>query len=176
MTVIATGVTGTSYADKTGLTASTQYTYQVDGVNAVGPGPQSAPVSATTSTGASTPGKVIGLTYAATLTSITVNWPVPAGPPPTSYTVNFNGVITSGIPTTSFTQSGLTASTQYAIIVTAVNGSGSGPPSSTLLASTSAVTSSSTLLQYIQGLQSSAGRYVLLGQHGDLYTSSPTQS
>src|ERR1039458_7874724 len=168
MTVIATGVTGTSYADKTGLTASTQYTYQVDGVNAVGPGPQSAPVSATTSTGASTPGKVIGLTYTATLTSITVNWPVPAGPAPTGYSIVFDSGAPTNVTPATFTASGLTVGSPHSIIVTAFNGSGSGPASSTLLASTGSTSSVPypNYFPYLQALGQGAGKVgLVVGQH-----------
>src|ERR1039458_7375870 len=77
MTVIATGVTGTTFND-TGLLASIAYTYTVAGVNAAGTGVASNPASATTfaaSAGLSllTFFKTLGLNAAGVLSGQTLN-------------------------------------------------------------------------------------------------------
>lgn len=70
-----------------GLTPNTGYTYTVSAVNSFGEGPQSLPVSATTSI--VVPAQVTGLTAVAAQNVITLNWTAVLGA--TSYSIFQNG-------------------------------------------------------------------------------------
>lgn len=97
------------------------------------------------------PGQVTGLTAGSiTTTSIGLSWSAPgSGGPPASYSVQFRvsgtgtwSTASSSVGSTAFTVSGLTAGTSYDFQVFAVNAGGTGTPSSTVTASTSASSSS----------------------------------
>jgi hypothetical protein len=151
---VGTVTSGTAFSD-TGLTASTTYYYKVEAVDADGSSAASAQASATTSAGASctaVPSAPVGLTATAASSSvINLSW-TPVTPPAnctiSSYTVyrsttsgfspsssNQVGTVTSG---TTFSNTGLTASTTYYYKIEAVDADGSSAASSQASATTSA--------------------------------------
>jgi len=151
---VGTVTSGTTFSD-TGLTASTTYYYKVEAVDADGSSAASAQASATTSAGASctaVPSAPTGLTATAGSSSvINLNWTAvtpPANCTISSYTVyrsttsgftpsssNQVGTVTSG---TTFSNTGLTASTTYYYKVEAVDADGSSAASAQTSATTSA--------------------------------------
>lgn len=122
------GISSTSYT-VTGLAASTEYDFQVQAVNAGGVSAWTATASATTAAG-SAPGTPTGLTAGSpTSNSIALSWTAPgSGGAGASYNVQYQlqsgGSWTqlSGISGTSYTVTGLAASTTYNFQVQAVNG------------------------------------------------------
>ena len=136
-TPVATGVTGTSYADSP-LTNGTTYYYTVAAVNAVGTGPQSAEANATPKAGA--PTAPLGLTASGGNGSVGLSWSVPAsngGSPVTGYNIyrstspggEGTTAIQAGVTTTSYTDSTVTNGTTYYYKVAAVNAAGTSPQS-----------------------------------------------
>ena len=138
----------TTTFSNTGLTASTTYYYRVAAVNASGIGTPSDEASATTS--GALPAKVADLTVTPISTSQSdLTWTANS-PVPNNYNV-YRGT-TVGFPvntatdtpltqvagsTTTFSNTGLTASTTYYYRVAAVNASGIGTPSDEASATTS---------------------------------------
>jgi len=138
-------VTGTSFT-VTGLAAATGYDFQVFGVNAAGVGAASTIATATTQ--ASPPGQVTGLAAgSSTANTVPLSWTAPVtGGAAANYTVQYRatgtttwGTASSTVTGTSYTVTGLVASTGYDFQVFAVNGAGSGTPSATITASTTMV-------------------------------------
>jgi len=144
-TTSGSGIAGLS-ATVSGLAASTGYDFQVFAVNASGAGTASPVVSATTSAAAATPpGQVTGLVAAnPTSTAVALSWTAPAsGGAPATYTVQFRvtgttpwSTASSTVSVTSFSVTGLTASTSYDFQVIAANAAGSGPASAVATAAT----------------------------------------
>ena len=172
-TVIASGLTTTSYSN-TGLAASTTYYYIVKAVDSDGTSPASAQAQATTLAPAcsAVTAAPTGLTAAATSsTAIGLNWTAPT--PPTgctvsSYTIyggtttNPTTVIASGVTSTSYTNSGLTPSTTYYYKVAAVDADGTSAASAqaqatTLAGSCNAVPSAPTGLTATASSSSAIG-------------------
>jgi len=126
-----------------GLTASTTYYYVVTAVNGVGESLPSAQASATTSAPPpAVPAAPTGITATGGSAQVTVSWSPASGA--TSYNVYWS--TTLGVtPATGtkianvsspYVHSGLTDSTAYYYVVTAVNGAGEGPASSQATATT----------------------------------------
>jgi len=148
-TVIASGVTGTTYSN-TGLVASTTYYYVVKAVDADGTSAASAQAQATTSAASCTtvPSAPTGLTAtASSSTAIGLSWSAvtpPANCSISSYTVyggttaNPTTVIASGVTGTTYSNTGLTASTTYYYIVKAVDADGTSAASAQASAETQA--------------------------------------
>jgi fibronectin type 3 domain-containing protein len=145
-TPIATGVTTTNFSN-TGLSASTTYYYKIAAVNSNGTSSQSGEASATTTTGGTIPGQVTGLSATATSSSqINLNWGAVSGA--TSYNIyrstTSNGQgstpFASGITGTSYSNTGLSASTTYYYKVAAVNAAGTGTQSAQASATTQSAT------------------------------------
>ncbi len=145
-----TPATGTKISDvvspyiQTGLTAGTAYYYVVTAVNSIGEGPPSAQVSATPTSVPTVPVAPIGVGAVGGANQVTVSWAAVSGA--TSYNIYWStttGVTTAtgtkiaGV-TSPYVQTGLTASTTYYYIVTAVNAAGESAPSVQVSATTSA--------------------------------------
>ncbi len=135
-TIIDSGTADTS------LSPSTLYYYKVTALDTSGESGQSAPASATTNRAAPLGVMVAG----ATSDSITVIWKsFPYDAPITSYKVYRSGSASgsysivatlSGAADTSFTDTGLSAGTQYYYKITAVGDSGESGPSVSVNATT----------------------------------------
>ena len=130
---IATNVTGTSYTDN-GLTANTNYCYTVKAVNSAGESEESGSACAMTYPLAPT-----GLVATAeSTTSIALTWNAVDGA--ISYNIYRNSTqIATGITVTSYTDNGLTPSTEYVYTVKAVNVAGESDASNEVRATTEAI-------------------------------------
>jgi poly(3-hydroxybutyrate) depolymerase len=138
--VNASAVTGTTYTD-TGLASGTTYSYTVAAVDSSGSvGAQSTAVNATTTGTPAGPPAPTGLSVTGTTnTSVSLSWNAVSGA--ASYNVYRNGtkVNTSAVTGTSYTDTGLTASTAYSYTVAAVDSSGTvGAQSAAVNATTTA--------------------------------------
>jgi fibronectin type 3 domain-containing protein len=151
-TVIASGVTGTTYTN-TGLAAHTTYYYTVAAVDADGTSPVSAQESATTPglTCSAVPSAPTGLTATASSSStIGLSWSAvtpPANCTISSYTVyggttaNPTTVIASGVTGTTYTNSGLASATTYYYVVKALDSDGTSAASAQAQATTPPISS-----------------------------------
>lgn len=138
----ADGVTVASFTDQ-GLVSSTPYAYEVSAVNGEDlEGPRAGPVSVTTDPDDSNPTAPTGLTAtAASSSSIRLTWSPAADPESgiAGYRVFRDGDEVGTPAGTSFLDTGLRASTEYAYRVAAVNGEGlQGPLSGIRRATTAA--------------------------------------
>jgi fibronectin type 3 domain-containing protein len=146
-TVIASGVTGTTYSN-TGLAASTTYYYIVKSVDADGSSAASTQAQATTSAAscATVPSAPTGLTAtASSSTAIGLSWNAvtpPANCSISSYSVyggttaNPTTLIAGGLTGTTYSNTGLTASTTYYYLVKAVDADGTSAASAQVSAET----------------------------------------
>ena len=160
-TPIASGLASTSYA-VSGLTASTSYTFTVAAVNSAGTA-ASSPVTAST-TAAPAPSAPSGLAATATSSSqINLSWTASSTSGVTytllsGLTPGAEGtVVASGLTGTSFTASGLTASTAYYFIAKAVSGASSSTASNEANATTQAAAASGCHVTYLNQNDWSAG-------------------
>jgi chitodextrinase len=135
-TKIAT-TSSTSYSD-TGLAASTQYSYYVVGYNSYGNSGNSNTAQATTPACGSVPGAPTNLTAAAASCSqINLSWTASTGTV-TGYYVYRNSSEIATVATTSYSDTGLAASTQYSYYVVGYNSYGNSGNSNTAQATTPA--------------------------------------
>lgn len=152
-------VAGTLSYQLTGLQAGTSYNLTVQATNASGNGPVSSilAVTTTSATTTTTPSQVVSLTATATSsTAIQLTWALPSGGSAVqSYTVQYRITGTStwtssvtGVTGLTTAITGLQAGTSYDFTVYGVNGSGSGPVSSTVSATTSTVAHSVTSITW----------------------------
>ena len=138
------GANTTSYSN-TGLTASTSYTYRVAATNGAGTSPYSNTTSATTTTPGTTPAAPSSLSGSAVSASqINLTWSDHASNE-TGFVIErcqgvgcstFAAVGTVGANVTSYSNTGLTASTSYSYRVAATNGAGTSGYSNTASATT----------------------------------------
>ena len=119
-TVVVSGLTVTSYTVE-GLTAGTEYCYNVTAVNEIGESEHSTEACATTLAVPTAPAAPTNLVATATgQTTISLTWNAVQNA--TSYNVYSNeNVVASGLTATSYIVENLTAGTQYCYNVTAVN-------------------------------------------------------
>jgi chitodextrinase len=142
-TTLAGKVTTTTFADS-GLTASTQYTYTVAAYDAAGNvSAASTAVTATTTAGSgggdTTPPSVpTGLTVTATTSSsVSLSWTASTdNVAVTGYNVYRGTTLAGKATSTTFTDSGLTASTQYSYTVVAYDAAGNVSAASTAVTAT----------------------------------------
>jgi poly(3-hydroxybutyrate) depolymerase len=187
--VNASTITGTAYTDS-GLTSGTSYSYTVKAVTSSGAaGASSAAVTGTT-TGTPPPlaaptGLAAGTT---TASAVPLTWTATSGA--TGYNVYRNGskVNASAIATTSYTDSGLAASTTYSYAVTALNSSGESAQSGTVSATTKSswvcTTATSSNYTHVQsGRAHDSGGYALangsnqnMGLDNTFYTNTLAQT
>lgn len=154
-TLIASGVTTTTYTN-TGLTASTTYYYIVEALDTEGSSAASAQASAETQAACSTvPSAPTGLTATASSSSaIALNWTAvtpPAnctissynvyGSTTSGFTPSSSNLITSGVIGTSYSNTGLAASTTYYYIAEALDADGTSAASAQATATTQAASS-----------------------------------
>ncbi|MGA8367168.1 MAG: malectin domain-containing carbohydrate-binding protein [Candidatus Acidiferrales bacterium] len=147
---IATGLTTTSYSN-TGLAASTTYYYLVEGVDSAGSSAASNQASATTqaSTCSAAPTAPSGLTATdASSSQINLSWGASTAGSGCTITYNVYRSTTSGFTpsssnevanggaATSYSDTGLTASTTYYYLVEGVDSVGSSPASNQASATT----------------------------------------
>jgi fibronectin type 3 domain-containing protein len=153
--LVASGVTGATYLN-TGLAPSTTYYYVVEALDADGTSAASAQASATTQSGSSScttvPSAPTGLTATPTSSNaISLSWT--AVTPPTNCTISSYSVygstisgftpsssnlITSGVTSTSYSNTGLSASTIYYYVVEALDAEGASAASAQAAATTQA--------------------------------------
>jgi fibronectin type 3 domain-containing protein len=143
----STGPDVTSFSD-TGLTASTTYFYRVVATSGSGSSPFSAIVGATT-LAPPPPAAPTGVTATAVSSSrIDLAWQDVAGESGYEVQRSLDGVSgwaqvgSTGPDVTSFSDTGLTASTTYFYLVVATSGSGDSPPSAAVGATTAAAVDS----------------------------------
>jgi beta-galactosidase len=152
-TLIASGITGTTYSN-TGLTPSTTYYYSVESADAYGASAPSTQISMETSAATSCDsvpptGPTNLVASGATSSSISLTWTAaPANPPCTitgynvyrstanGFTPSSSNLIASGVTGTSYTSTGLTASTTYYYVVEATDSFGSSAGSNQASAET----------------------------------------
>ena len=164
--LIASGVAGTTYTN-VGLTASTTYYYKVEAVDAEGSSAASAQASTETQAAScsAVPSVPTGLTATATSSSaIGLSWSAvtpPAGCSISSYSVygstisgftaGSGNLIASGLTSTSYSDTGLSASTTYYFVVEAVDADGTSSPSAQESAETQAAASGSEIVAIAAG-------------------------
>jgi len=166
--LIASGVSGTTYSN-TGLAASTTYYYIVAAVDSYGTSAASAQAVATTSAGSSCnsvpPTGPTGLTATATSSSIVgLSWTAaPANPPCTitsysvyrsttnGFTASASTLDASGVTGTTYSDTGLAASTTYYYLVEALDSFGASAASAQASAETSAASSGTEILAVNSG-------------------------
>lgn len=139
------------------LASGTSYDFAVSGVNAGGTGSPSAILSVSTSASLSAPGQATGLAGTnATSSSISLTWSAPSsGGSPSGYTVQYRvtgaqnwNTATSGLNTTSYAVTSLSAATSYDFQVFATNAAGAGSPSAVFATSTLASSTSITAVTW----------------------------
>jgi len=171
---IASGVSTTSFSD-TGLAASTTYYYLVEAVDSAGSSGSSNQASATTQTSGCTaaPTAPNGLTATAQSSSqINLSWTAStAGTGCTitysvfrsttsGFTPSSSNQIASGVTTTSYSDTGLAASTTYYYLVEGVDSAGSSSASNQASATTSASSGSCTSICIDSGSTTAVSPFV----------------
>ena len=166
--LVAGGVTGTSYSN-TGLAASTTYYYVVEAVDADGSSAASTQAGATTQSGGAScsavPSAPGGLTATASSSSaIGLSWT--ADTPPANCTISSyslygsttsgftpgsGNLIASGLTSTSYSDTGLSASTTYYFVVEAVDSYGTSAASAQESATTQAAASGTEIVAIAAG-------------------------
>src|SRR5574337_1482504 len=155
--VAHTASSSTTYSN-TGLASSTLYSYRVSAINSVGTSPVSNTASATTGTIATAPQAPTGLAASVVSSSqINLSWTAPAnngGSAITGYEIERSSdagttwstlVANTASFSTTYSNTGLAASTSYTYRVSAINSVGTGSASNIVSATTSAASNTSQL-------------------------------
>jgi glucosylceramidase len=152
---IASGSSATTYSD-TGLSSGTAYYYLVASVNSNGvSGPSNQATATTTAVVPTAPSSLTAT--AVSSGQINLSWTASTTPSVTysvyrstssGFTPGSGNLITSGLSGTTYSNTGLTASTAYYYKVEAVNSAGSSPASNQATATTLAATVISTTSYY----------------------------
>jgi fibronectin type 3 domain-containing protein len=163
---LLTTTTGTTYSN-TGLTASTTYYYIVEAVDADGSSASSTQASAKTAAAScsAVPSAPTGLTAtASSSTAIGLSWT--AVTPPVNCTISSYSVygsktsgftpgagtlLSSGVTGTTYSNTGLTASTPYYYVVEAIDGDGASAASTQTTATTQAGSSGTDFVAIAAG-------------------------
>jgi len=166
--LIASGVTGTTYSN-TGLAASTTYYYKVEAVDSYGTSAASVQASATTSAASTCdsvpPTGPTNLTATASSSSIiNLSWTAaPANPPCTitsysvygsttsGFTPSSSNLVASGVTGTTYTNTGLAASTTYYYVVEALDSFGASAASAQASATTLTASSGTSIVSINAG-------------------------
>ena len=143
----------TTSASDTGLSASTNYCYYVTAYNSAGESVQTSQLCATTQAPpVSPPSTPTGFSVtAASSSQINLSWTAPTGTV-TGYKVYKNGTYIKSVTTTSTSDTGLSASTNYCYYVTAYNSAGESVQTSQLCATTQNSTSTNTVTEFSAGI------------------------
>jgi chitinase len=130
------GSTSSTSFTNTGLSASTGYSYTVSATNSAGESAQSSAVNATTgSSNPTVPPTPSGLNVTGTTSSsVSLGWNASYGA--TGYNVYRSGTKIASVTSTSYTNTGLSASTGYSYTVSATNSAGESAQSSSVSATT----------------------------------------
>jgi glucosylceramidase len=152
---IASGSSATTYSD-TGLSSGTAYYYLVASVNSNGvSGPSNQATATTTAVVPTAPSSLTAT--AVSSGQINLSWTASTTPSVTysvyrstssGFTPGSGNLITSGLSGTTYSNTGLTASTDYYYKVEAINSAGSSPASNQATATTLAATVISTTSYY----------------------------
>jgi hypothetical protein len=157
----------------TGLSANTTYSAMVTAVN-IGGSTSSSRADITTLIAAPTQ-PTFNATTSITSSGFTVNWSGGSGAASYTYTLNGSAATPSSSTAQSATFTGLSASTAYSVIVTAVNSTGSSvssplsvttlipPPTQPIFSATTAITSSGFTVNWSGGTGASSYTYTLGG-------------
>ena len=166
--LIASGVTGTTYSN-TGLAASTAYYYDVEAVDAQGSSGLSLQATATTqgngNSCSAVPAAPTGLTATASSSSIIgLSWNAVTPPPnctissysvygstTSGFTPGSGNLLASGLASTSYSDTGLSASTTYYFVVEAVDAFGTSAASAQQSAATQPAASGSEIVAIAAG-------------------------
>src|SRR3569833_2143193 len=160
--------TGTTFA-VSGLTASTTYTFTVAAQDAAGTGAQSSSISVTTSAAASCTTKAAapgGLAASGTTSSsTTLKWnavTAPANCNISGYEVYKGGAALATVSSgTSYTATGLSASTTYSFTVAAIDGAGTGTASTAVSVTTTAVQAAGPIKNAVIGYWDNWGTFTM---------------
>jgi O-glycosyl hydrolase/aryl-phospho-beta-D-glucosidase BglC (GH1 family) len=154
--LVTSGLTPTTYSN-TGLSSGTAYYYVVEGVNSYGSSGASNQANATTTavapsaptnlTATAVSSGQINLSWTAPTTGGTVTYSVYRGTT-SGFTPGSGNLVTSGLSGTTYSNTGLSASTTYYYVVEAVNSAGTSPASNQATAKTTAAGTISTTGYY----------------------------
>lgn len=170
------GTTSSTSFAVTGLSASTTYTFTVAATDSHGTSSQSSSITVTTPSAScsASPSAPSGLAASGTTSSsTTLSWTAvspPANCSISSYTVYQNGTALSATGSTSYSVTGLAASTTYTFTVAASDSFGTGSKSSSITVTTSSsggggsgcpgVSAWNSTSVYTAGMQATYGGYL----------------
>jgi glucosylceramidase len=153
---IASGLSGTTYSN-TGLTSGTAYYYVVEAANSNGnSAPSNQATATTTAVVPAAPTNLAATAVSSGQINLTWNAPTTGGTVTYSlyrsttsgFTPSSGNLVTSGLSGTSYSNTGLAASTTYYYLVEAVNSAGTSPASNQASATTTAAGVISTTSYY----------------------------